>query len=75
LTCRRTTDSASVPGGLVPGPGGGETPLPVANMIRPDPSDTRPLPDCQMPASALEWPASVDQSADICAVVVFTPAT
>ena len=74
LTCSRITDSASVPGGLVPGPGAGETPLPVATMIRPGPSETRPPPDCQMPPSALDLPASVDHSVDIAGVVVFTPA-
>ena len=74
LTCRRITDSARVPGGLVPGPGAGETPLPVATMIRPGPSETRPPPDCQMPAMPLLRPASVDHSVVICADVVRTPA-
>ncbi len=58
----------------MPGPGAGETPLPVATMIRPGPSETRPPPDCQMPPSALDLPASVDQSVDIAGVVVLTPA-
>ena len=51
----RTTASPSWPGGLVPGPGGGDTPLPVEMKIRPGPSDISPPPDCQMPPS---WPVT-----------------
>src|SRR4051794_39091849 len=63
LTWRRTTDSARVAGGESPALGAGETPLPVATMMRPGPSETSPPPDCQIPASAKEEPASVDHIA------------
>ena len=51
---------ASVAGGEDPGPGAGETPLPVATMMRPAPSDTKPPPLCQTPAPSLDDPPSVD---------------
>ena len=54
------TDSASWPGGLLPGPFGGETPLPDVKMIRLGPSDTIPPPLCQMPASSPVAPDSSD---------------
>ena len=45
------TDSDSVGGGSLEGAGVGETPLPVARMIRPGMSETSPPPLCQTPAS------------------------
>src|SRR5487761_1086669 len=60
--CSRMTDSASWPGGLLPGPLGGEMPLPEVRMIRLGPSDTIPPPLCQMPAESSVAPASSDHS-------------
>ena len=50
FTFRSITDSASCPGGLLPGPFDGETPLPEVTKIRPCGSSMAPLPPCQMPA-------------------------
>src|SRR5215472_16103375 len=52
------TDSASWPGGLLPGPFGGEVPLPEVTKIRPGPSDITPPPLCQMPPASLLTPDS-----------------
>ena len=54
----------------------------VLHVVRPDgwhcltnfSSETRPLPDCQMPPMPLERPASVDHRVDIAGVFVRTPA-
>ena len=68
------TDSASGPGGLLPGPFGGEMPLPEVTKIRPDPSDMTPPPLCQMPPFSLLTPVSSAQRA-VAFVEVFTLAT
>src|SRR5215470_18147761 len=70
--CSRITDSASWPGGLPPGPFGGEMPLPEATQIRPDPSDMTPPPLCQMPPFSLVTPDSSTQRV-VALVEVFTP--
>ena len=49
-TVRPTTDSDSVWGGSLEAARVGETPLPVARMIRPGMSETSPPPLCQTPA-------------------------
>lgn len=78
LTPSRTTESAKCPCGLLPGPLGGEepvpAPLPVAMMIRPAPSETRPPPLIQTPPFCDFEPDSVDQSVSF-RLLVFTPAT
>lgn len=68
------TDSASWPGGLLPGPFGGEMPLPEVTKIRPDPSDMTPPPLCQMPPFSLLTPDSSAQRV-VAFVAVFTPPT
>ena len=74
--CSRTTDSASWPGGLSPGPLAGEMPLPEVKKIRPDPSDIRPPSLCQMPAwSSLTPASSVHRVALIGRCSTSTPAT
>ena len=72
--CSRMTDSASWPGGLLPGPFGGEMPLPEATKIRPDPSDMIPPPLCQMPPFSSLTPFSSAQRV-VALVEMFTPAT
>lgn len=74
LTPRRTTDSASRPGGCEPGPGAGEMPFPVDRNIRPGPSETRPPPLIQTPAMPLAEESSVAHSV-VARLVVFTPRT
>ncbi len=49
-TVMPTTDSDSVCGGSLEAARVGETPLPVAMMIRPGTSETSPPPLCQTPA-------------------------
>jgi hypothetical protein len=71
----RTTDSASWPGGLPPGPGAGETPLPEVRKIRPGPSDTSPPLLCQMPAWLLVTPASSVHSVELALLARSTAAT
>ncbi len=74
FTPRRTTASASWPGGWDPGPGAGEMPLPVESRIRPGPSEARPPPPCQMPAMPLAAESSVAHRV-VARVVVLTPST
>ena len=72
----RTVDSASWPGGLLPGPLAGEMPLPEVKKIRPAPSDTSPPWLCQMPAWSSLTPASSVHSVVLTGVCsTFTPAT
>src|SRR6266516_2138939 len=74
-TDSRMTDSASWAGGLLPGPFGGEMPLPEATMIRPDPSDMTPPPLCQMPPFLLAPPTSSAQSVVVPGLPTLKPAT
>jgi hypothetical protein len=53
LTDSRTTEFPRVRDGLLPGPALGLLPLPVLKKIW-VPSDTKPPPLCQMPASAFQ---------------------
>ncbi len=74
--CSRTTDSASWPGGLSPGPLAGEMPLPEVKKIRFGPSDMSPPSLCQMPAWSSLTPASSVHRVDWVGVAsTFTPDT
>jgi len=73
-TLSRITEPPSSDGGEPPGPGAGETPLPVETKMRPEPSDMRPPPPSQMPAWVSVRPASSVHSVTAW-LEVLTPAT
>ena len=61
--------------GLSPVRAPGDTPLPVVKKIRRGPSETRPPPDCQIPAPAVDDPVSVDHIVVCAPVAASNPMT